>query len=68
MHASPDLRNYFNVELCVSLLKLFAASFPLAPLIALAINLVDLKIDAKRMLWMYRRPVGRIAQDIGRFN
>ncbi len=47
------------------LLQLFAASFPLAPLIALLINMVDLKIDAKRLLWMYRRPVGRIAQDIG---
>ena len=49
----------------MSIFQLFAASFPLAPLIALVINLVDIKIDAKRMIWMYKRPVGCIAQDIG---
>ncbi len=46
--------------------QLFAASFPLAPLIALIIILIDIRVDSRRMLWMYRRPVAAIAQDIGR--
>ena len=47
--------------------QLFAASFPLAPLIALIIILIDIRVDSRRMLWMYRRPVAAIAQDIGRW-
>ncbi|XP_074650547.1 anoctamin-7-like isoform X3 [Tubulanus polymorphus] len=46
-------------------LMLFAASFPLAPLIALLTNLFDIRVDAKRLLWWYRRPVSFMAQDIG---
>ena len=46
-------------------LQLFAASFPLAPLIALLVIMADIRIDAWRMLWMFRRPVAQIAQDIG---
>ena len=44
---------------------LFACSFSLGPLILLAINLFDMRIDAQRLLWLYRRPVGYRAQDIG---
>ncbi|XP_063415358.1 anoctamin-4-like isoform X1 [Mytilus trossulus] len=46
-------------------LMLFAASLPIAPLIALFTNLIDIRVDAKRMLWWYRRPLAKIAQDIG---
>ncbi|KAK3788799.1 hypothetical protein RRG08_029246 [Elysia crispata] len=46
-------------------LMLFASSFPLAPLLALVICYIDIRVDAKRMLWWYRRPVAFIAQDIG---
>ena len=35
----------------------FAALFPLAPLIALFIGLADLRIDAKRLVWFNRRPI-----------
>jgi len=45
---------------------LFAASFPLAPLLALLTNVIDVRVDAKRMLWMYRRPVAQIRGDIGK--
>jgi len=45
---------------------LFAASLPIAPLIALMTILIDIRIDAKRLLWLYRRPVPFIAQDIGK--
>ncbi|KFM64133.1 Anoctamin-7, partial [Stegodyphus mimosarum] len=37
-------------------LVLFAASFPLAPALALLFNIIDFKIDSKRLLWWNRRP------------
>jgi hypothetical protein len=44
---------------------LFGCSFSLAPLIFLIINLIDLRIDGKRLIWLYQKPVGHRAQDIG---
>jgi len=44
---------------------MFAASFPLAPVLALLIGLIDLRFDAKRLLWILRRPVAFIASDLG---
>ncbi|CAG2218074.1 unnamed protein product [Mytilus edulis] len=46
-------------------LMLFAASLPIAPLIVIITNLIDMRIDAYRLLWLYRRPVAKRAQDIG---
>ena len=48
--------------------QLFAASFPLAPLLALLTNLFDIRVDAWRMLWWYQRPIAVIAEDIGTVN
>ena len=45
--------------------KLFACSFSLGPLILLIINAIDLRVDGLRSLWLYRRPIGHRAQDIG---
>ena len=45
--------------------QLFAASFPLAPLLVLLTNLFDMRVDAWRMLWWYQRPMAVIAEDIG---
>ena len=47
-------------------MQLFAASLSLAPLIAFIILIIDIRVDAKRLLWLYRRPVAFIAQDIGK--
>ncbi|KIH66690.1 hypothetical protein ANCDUO_02983 [Ancylostoma duodenale] len=44
---------------------MFAALFPLAPLIALIIGLIDLRIDALRLLWLNRRPIPVMASGIG---
>lgn len=44
---------------------MFAALFPLAPLIALIIGLIDLRVDALRLLWLNRRPVPVMASGIG---
>jgi len=44
---------------------MFAPLFPLAPLLALSFGLVDIRIDAHRLLWFNRRPVAVGASDIG---
>lgn len=59
------LSEYTEKVIQYGLMMLFAASFPLAPLLALLLNLIDLRIDAWRMLWWYQRPLAIIAEDIG---
>ncbi|KAL5011371.1 hypothetical protein ScPMuIL_009922 [Solemya velum] len=59
------LEEYTEKIIQYGFLVLFAASFPLAPLFAFLTNLIDIRVDAKRLLWWYRRPVAVIAQDIG---
>ncbi|XP_076070788.1 anoctamin-7-like isoform X2 [Mytilus galloprovincialis] len=61
------LSEYTEKILQYGFLMLFAASFPLAPLLALLTNAIDIRVDAKRMLWMYRRPVAAIRGDIGKW-
>ena len=58
------LLSFFFINLF--LLKLFACSFYLGPFIFLIWNLIDIRVDAKRILWLYRRPVAYKAQDIGK--
>lgn len=45
--------------------QLFASSFTLGPLILLLINVLDLRVDGLRLIWLFRRPVAQRAQDIG---
>ncbi|CAM9486276.1 unnamed protein product [Ascophyllum nodosum] len=44
---------------------LFVVAFPIAPLLAYISNYAEIRIDAKRVLYEYRRPFPRGAQDIG---
>lgn len=44
---------------------LFVASFPLAPLLALVNNILEIRVDAWKMTTQYRRMVPEKAQDIG---
>ena len=46
-------------------LKLFACSFTLGPAMLLVTLLIDIRVDAKRFLWIYKRPVAYKAQNIG---
>lgn len=41
------------------------ASFPLAPLLALVNNILEIRVDAWKMTTQYRRMVPEKAQDIG---
>jgi len=59
------LSEYNEKVLQYGFLMLFAAAFPLAPLIALLTNAIDMKVDGRRLLWTNRRPVAFRAEDIG---
>ncbi|KAK7489895.1 hypothetical protein BaRGS_00018917, partial [Batillaria attramentaria] len=59
------LDEYMEKIIQYGFLMLFATSFPLAPLLALVTNMFDVRVDAKRLLWWYRRPIAFVAQDIG---
>lgn len=44
---------------------IFVAAFPLAPLFALLNNILEMRLDAKKLLTFYRRPVSQRVRDIG---
>jgi anoctamin-1 len=44
---------------------IFVAAFPLAPLFALLNNILEMRLDAKKLITYYRRPVGQRVKDIG---
>lgn len=44
---------------------IFVAAFPLAPLFALINNVLEMRLDAKKLLTCYRRPVPQRVSDIG---
>lgn len=46
-------------------MTLFVASFPLAPLLALINNLLEIRLDAWKLTTQFRRMVPQKAQDIG---
>ena len=56
-----------KIKIFLCFLKLFSASFTLGPIILFLIILFDIRVDAKRLLWIYRRPVAYQAQNIGNF-
>ena len=44
---------------------IFIAAFPLAPLFALLNNIVEIRLDAYKLITQYKRPTAMKAQDIG---
>ncbi|PSN51330.1 hypothetical protein C0J52_15729 [Blattella germanica] len=44
---------------------IFVAAFPLAPFFALLNNILEMRLDAKKLLTFYRRPVTQRVRDIG---
>ena len=56
---------YTEKAILFGYLIIFGCSFNLGPLIFLFHNLVDIRADAWRLLWLYKRPVGYTALDIG---
>lgn len=46
-------------------ITLFVASFPLAPLLALINNIIEVRVDAWKFTTQFRRPVASKAHSIG---
>lgn len=61
----PMLREYNSKILQFGLVTIFAAAFPLAPLICLVMNMLDTRLDASRLLRHNKRIVSQRSQDIG---
>lgn len=58
-------QEYLEMVLQFGFCTLFVISFPLAPLFALINNIFELRLDARKFLVYYRRPVPRRQSDIG---
>ncbi|KAL7304277.1 hypothetical protein TKK_0003079 [Trichogramma kaykai] len=56
---------YLEMVLQYGFVTIFVAAFPLAPFFALVNNVMEMRLDAKKLLTMYRRPVSQRVRDIG---
>ena len=65
---NPELgliAEYSEIVLQYSLVTMYVAAFPLAPLVALFNNLIEIRIDARKFTLQQRRPIARRAKSIG---
>ena len=56
---------YIELVIQYGYVTLFAASFPLAPVLALINNIFEIRLDAYKYTTQMRRPIGDQARDIG---
>ncbi|NXJ28413.1 ANO9 protein, partial [Dicrurus megarhynchus] len=56
---------YLEMVIQYSFTTIFVAAFPLAPLLALINNIIEIHMDAIKMMKLHRRMVPRRAKDIG---
>uniref|UniRef100_A0A1B6D2F2 Anoctamin n=2 Tax=Clastoptera arizonana TaxID=38151 RepID=A0A1B6D2F2_9HEMI len=56
---------YLEMVLQYGFVTIFVAAFPLAPLFALINNVLEMRLDAKKLLTFHRRPVSQRVKDIG---
>ena len=67
--------NYYNILDAVfvfsilviqyGFITIFVSAFPLGPLFALLNNLIEIRVDAYKMVTIFRRPLGERVEDIG---
>ncbi|KAK7067067.1 Anoctamin-1 [Halocaridina rubra] len=56
---------YLEMVLQYGFVTIFVSSFPLAPLFAFLNNVFEMRLDAKKLLTHFRRPVSQRVKDIG---
>ncbi|XP_059619123.1 anoctamin-4 isoform X2 [Phlebotomus argentipes] len=56
---------YLEMVLQYGFATIFVAAFPLAPFFALINNVLEMRLDAKKLLTYHRRPVSQRVRDIG---
>uniref|UniRef100_A0A8B9KM40 Anoctamin n=1 Tax=Astyanax mexicanus TaxID=7994 RepID=A0A8B9KM40_ASTMX len=59
---------YLEMVIQFGFITLFVASFPLAPLLALFNNILEVRLDAWKFTTQFRRPVAAKARNIGAWN
>lgn len=64
LHHLSDSPLYITV-IQFGFITLFVASFPLAPLLALINNIIEVRVDAWKLTTQFRRPVASKAHSIG---
>ncbi|TSK19958.1 Anoctamin-9 [Bagarius yarrelli] len=65
IHAFSLFNEFLEMVIQFSFTTIFVAAFPLAPLLALINNLIEIRLDAIKMLRMERRLVPKKTNDIG---
>lgn len=68
MHACICLScdvSFFFLVLQFGFTTIFVAAFPLAPLLALLNNIIEIRLDAYKFVTQWRRPLASRAKDIG---
>ncbi|XP_034540974.1 anoctamin-5 [Notolabrus celidotus] len=58
-------QEYLEMVIQFGFITLFVASFPLAPLLALINNIIEVRVDAWKLTTQFRRPVAAKAHSIG---
>ncbi|XP_055715917.1 anoctamin-4 isoform X3 [Phlebotomus papatasi] len=56
---------YLEMVLQYGFVTIFVAAFPLAPFFALINNVLEMRLDAKKLITYHRRPVSQRVRDIG---
>ncbi|XP_023177953.2 anoctamin-1 isoform X2 [Drosophila hydei] len=56
---------YLEMVLQYGFVTIFVAAFPLAPFFALLNNILEMRLDAKKLLTHHKRPVSQRVRDIG---
>lgn len=56
---------FLSLVLQYGFVTIFVSAFPLAPLFALLNNILEMRLDANKMLTFYRRPVSQRVKSIG---
>ncbi|KAJ8968708.1 hypothetical protein NQ314_002163 [Rhamnusium bicolor] len=56
---------YLEMVMQYGFVTIFVAAFPLAPFFALLNNILEMRLDAQKLLTFYRRPVSQRVKDIG---
>lgn len=60
--------DYLEITLQYGYMTMFAATFPWAAVAALFYNLMEIRVDARKLLYECQRPVARPAKSIGAWN
>ncbi|XP_023339966.1 anoctamin-1 isoform X4 [Eurytemora carolleeae] len=56
---------YLEMVIQYGFITIFVCAFPLAPLLAFLNNILEMRLDAKKLLILHRRPVAQKVRDIG---